>query len=203
MSTPEQVLKHYFGYSSFRGQQKKLIDALLEGQDVLAVMPTGAGKSICYQIPSLLVSGLTIVICPLISLMKDQVSALNSNSIPAAYLSSTLSIEERKTVFAMAYANKLKLLYVSPERLLADGLINLCQNIKINYVAVDEAHCISQWGQDFRPSYSKIHEFLQALPERPPVGAFTATATNIVRQDIIKFLELNNPQDAGRRAAAL
>ena len=193
MSTPEQVLKHYFGYSSFRGQQKKLIDALLEGQDVLAVMPTGAGKSICYQIPSLLVSGLTIVICPLISLMKDQVSALNSNGIPAAYLSSTLSIEERKTVFAMAYANKLKLLYVSPERLLADGLINLCQNIKINYVAVDEAHCISQWGQDFRPSYSKIHEFLQALPERPPVGAFTATATNIVRQDIIKFLELNNP----------
>ena len=193
MSTPEQVLKHYFGYSSFRGQQKKLIDALLEGQDVLAVMPTGAGKSICYQIPSLLVSGLTIVICPLISLMKDQVSALNNNGIPAAYLSSTLSIEERKTVFAMAYANKLKLLYVSPERLLADGLINLCQNIKINYVAVDEAHCISQWGQDFRPSYSKIHEFLQALPERPPVGAFTATATNIVRQDIIKFLELNNP----------
>ena len=193
MSTPEQVLKQHFGYSSFRGQQKKLIDALLDGQDVLAVMPTGAGKSICYQIPSLLVSGLTIVISPLISLMKDQVGALNSNGIPAAYLSSTLSIEERKTVFAMAYTGKLKLLYVSPERLLADGLINLCQTVKINYVAVDEAHCISQWGQDFRPSYSKIHEFLQSLPERPPVGAFTATATRTVRQDIIKFLELKNP----------
>ena len=193
MSTPEQFLKQYFGYSSFRGHQKKLIDALLDGQDVLAVMPTGAGKSICYQIPSLLVSGLTIVISPLISLMKDQVGALNKNGIPAAYLSSTLSIEERKTVFAMAYTGKLKLLYVSPERLLADGLINLCQNIKINYVAVDEAHCISQWGQDFRPSYSKIHEFLQSLPERPPVGAFTATATRTVREDIIKFLELKNP----------
>lgn len=193
MSTPEQVLKHYFGYSSFRGQQKNIIDTLLNGQDVLAVMPTGAGKSICYQIPSLLVSGLTIVISPLISLMKDQVGALNNNGIPAAYLSSTLSIEEQKTVFAMAYVGKLKLLYVSPERLLADGLINLCQSVKINYIAVDEAHCISQWGQDFRPSYSKIHEFLQLLPERPPVGAFTATATRTVRQDIIKFLGLNNP----------
>ncbi len=193
MATPEQVLKHYFGYSSFKGQQKKLINNLLDGKDVLAVMPTGAGKSICYQIPSLLVSGLTLVISPLISLMKDQVGALNNNGIPAAYLSSTLSLDERKTVFAMAYSGKLKLLYVSPERLMADGLLNLFQHIKINYVAVDEAHCISQWGQDFRPSYSKIHEFLQSLPERPPVGAFTATATHTVRQDIIKFLGLNNP----------
>ena len=143
MATPEQVLKHYFGYSSFKGQQKKLINNLLDGKDVLAVMPTGAGKSICYQIPSLLVSGLTLVISPLISLMKDQVGALNNNGIPAAYLSSTLSLDERKTVFAMAYSGKLKLLYVSPERLMADGLLNLFQHIKINYVAVDEAHCIS------------------------------------------------------------
>lgn len=193
MPTPEQILKQYFGYSSFRGQQKNIIDTLLDGQDVLAVMPTGAGKSICYQIPSLLVSGLTIVISPLISLMKDQVSSLNNIGIPAAYLSSTLSNDEKKSVFSMAYKGKLKLLYVSPERLLADGLINLCRSVKINYIAVDEAHCISQWGLDFRPSYSKIHEFLNLLPERVPVGAFTATATRNVRQDIVKLLELNNP----------
>lgn len=193
MSTPEQILKQYFGYSNFKGQQKQIIDALLYGQDVLAVMPTGAGKSLCYQIPALCVSGLTVVISPLISLMKDQVNSLIKAGIPSAYLSSTLSQDERKTVFVLAYQGKLKLLYVSPERLLADGLINLCKNIKINYVAIDEAHCISQWGQDFRPSYSKIHEFLLSLPERVPVGAFTATATHSVRQDIIKFLELKNP----------
>lgn len=193
MLNPEQVLNKYFGYTSFRGQQKQIIDSLLEGRDVVAIMPTGAGKSICYQIPALMVKGITVVISPLISLMKDQVRSLIDAGIPAGYISSILSQEEQREILYMAYSGQLKLLYVSPERLLSKSFIGLCSSVQISYIAVDEAHCISQWGHDFRPSYSKISEFLQLLPERPPVGTFTATATKMVCDDIINILNLKNP----------
>lgn len=193
MPTPEAVLKEYFGHAAFRGRQKELVDALLEGRDVLGVMPTGAGKSVCFQVPALLVPGLTVVVSPLISLMKDQVHALVQAGIPAACLNSALSAEERRSVYARAYRGALRLLYVSPERLEMDGFLALFERVPLAYVAVDEAHCISQWGQDFRPSYGKIVEFLNALPERPPVGAFTATATEAVRRDIVRLLGLRDP----------
>jgi ATP-dependent DNA helicase RecQ len=191
MRTPEDILKEYFGHSAFRGRQKELVDALLEGRDVLGVMPTGAGKSVCYQVPALLVPGLTLVISPLISLMKDQVQALEQAGIPAACLNSTMPADAQRTVFARAYRGELRLLYAAPERL--PGLQNLFERVPLAFVAVDEAHCISQWGQDFRPSYGKITDFLAAVPERPPVGAFTATATDAVRQDIVRLLGLRNP----------
>lgn len=191
MRTPEDILKEYFGHSAFRGRQKELVDALLEGRDVLGVMPTGAGKSVCYQVPALLVPGLTLVISPLISLMKDQVQALEQAGIPAACLNSTMPADAQRTVFARAYRGELRLLYAAPERLL--GLQNLFERVPLAFVAVDEAHCISQWGQDFRPSYGKITDFLAAVPERPPVGAFTATATDAVRQDIVRLLGLRDP----------
>lgn len=193
MHTPEAVLKEYFGHAAFRGRQKELVDALLEGRDVLGVMPTGAGKSVCFQVPALLVPGLTVVVSPLISLMKDQVGALTQAGIPAAYLNSALSAEQQRAVYARAYRGELRLLYVSPERLEMSGFQALFERVPLAYVAVDEAHCISQWGQDFRPSYSKIVDFLHALPERPPVGAFTATATEAVRQDIVRLLGLRDP----------
>ena len=191
MRTPEEILKEYFGHSAFRGRQKELVDALLEGRDVLGVMPTGAGKSVCYQVPALLVPGLTLVISPLISLMKDQVQALEQAGIPAACLNSTMPADAQRTVFARAYRGELRLLYAAPERL--PGLQNLFERVPLAFVAVDEAHCISQWGQDFRPSYGKITDFLAAVPERPPVGAFTATATDAVRQDIVRLLGLRDP----------
>ena len=191
MRTPEDILKEYFGHSAFRGRQKELVDALLEGRDVLGVMPTGAGKSVCYQVPALLVPGLTLVISPLISLMKDQVQALEQAGIPAACLNSTMPADAQRTVFARAYRGELRLLYAAPERL--PGLQNLFERVPLAFVAVDEAHCISQWGQDFRPSYGKITDFLAAVPERPPVGAFTATATDAVRQDIVRLLGLRDP----------
>lgn len=188
-----ELLRQRFGYDGFRPGQEPLIDALLKGQDVLGVMPTGAGKSICYQLPALLLPGLTIVISPLISLMKDQVAALNQSGIPAAFLNSTLDAQSYCDILYDARRGLFKLLYVAPERLEADRFMELARDIEISLAAVDEAHCVSQWGQDFRPGYLKIAGFLNALPRRPAVGAFTATATAQVRDDIERLLELRDP----------
>ncbi len=191
--TKEQVLQRYFGYSSFRKGQEEIIDSILNGRDVLAVMPTGAGKSICYQVPALMSDGISIVISPLISLMKDQVESLHSNGISVAFLNSSQSFFEFNEVLHMAYEGEFKMLYVAPERLLTPDFIQLAKNIKISMITVDEAHCISQWGQDFRPSYLKITEFVSKLPYRPVITAFTATATAEVSADIINVLKLINP----------
>ena len=188
-----EVLSRYFGYTQFRGAQEELIDAVLSGRDVLGVMPTGGGKSLCYQIPALLLPGITLVISPLISLMQDQVLALKTAGIPAAYLNSTLSLEQQSLVFRNLRQGRYKILYAAPERLLGEGFLAMAREVPISLVAVDEAHCISQWGQDFRPSYLKIPEFLQTLPQRPVVSAYTATATPTVRRDIQKCLNLRNP----------
>ncbi len=169
------------------------MDALLSGQDVLGVMPTGAGKSICYQLPALLLPGVTLVISPLISLMQDQVASLTQAGIPAAFINSTLSYEQYREVFRRARQGAYKLIYAAPERLNVPGFLRFAQEAEISLVAVDEAHCVSQWGQDFRPSYLKISEFLQLLPRRPPVGAFTATATEQVKEDICRLLPLQEP----------
>lgn len=193
MDKKKELLRQHFGYSDFRQGQSDIIDALLSGRDALGIMPTGAGKSLCYQIPALLFDGLTIVISPLISLMKDQVSSLITAGIAAACLNSSLSQEEYYNVIDNAAAGRYKILYVAPERLEVPEFINLCQRVNISLIAVDEAHCISQWGQDFRPSYLKIVSFIISLPNRPPVGAFTATATGRVRDDIIRILALNSP----------
>lgn len=188
-----EALKQYFGHSEFRFGQENLIDALLAGRDVLGVMPTGAGKSICYQLPALLLPGVTIVISPLISLMKDQVASLTQSGIPAAYLNSTLSQEQHREVFRRARRGAYKLIYVAPERLAVPDFLRFAQETEVSLLAVDEAHCVSQWGQDFRPSYLKIAEFLQSLRCRPPVGAFTATATEQVKEDIRQLLLLRDP----------
>ena len=188
-----EVLSCYFGYTQFRGAQEELIDAVLSGRDVLGVMPTGGGKSLCYQIPALLLPGITLVISPLISLMQDQVLALKSVGVPAAYLNSSLSLEQQSLVLRNLRQGRYKILYAAPERLLGEGLLAMAREVPISLVAVDEAHCISQWGQDFRPSYLKIPEFLQTLPQRPVVSAYTATATPTVRRDIQKCLNLRNP----------
>ena len=187
------MLSRYFGYTQFRGAQEELIDAVLSGRDVLGVMPTGGGKSLCYQIPALLLPGITLVISPLISLMQDQVLALKSVGVPAAYLNSSLSLEQQSLVLRNLRQGRYKILYAAPERLLGEGLLAMAREVPISLVAVDEAHCISQWGQDFRPSYLKIPEFLQTLPQRPVVSAYTATATPTVRRDIQKCLNLQNP----------
>ena len=189
----QEVLSRYFGYTEFRGAQEELIDAVLDRRDVLGIMPTGGGKSLCYQIPALLLPGLTLVISPLISLMQDQVLALKAAGIPAAYLNSSLSMEQRSLVFRNLRQGCYKILYAAPERLLGEGFLAMAREVPISLVAVDEAHCISQWGQDFRPSYLKIPEFLETLPKRPPVCAYTATATPTVRRDIQKCLGLQNP----------
>lgn len=191
--TPEEILKRFFGYDTFRTSQKPLVTHILNGQDTLGVMPTGAGKSICYQVPALMRQGVALVISPLISLMHDQVRALRQAGIPAACLTSAQSQTERAQVLSAARQGKYKLLYAAPERLETPGFRALCQELSIALVAVDEAHCVSQWGQDFRPSYLNIAEFLQTLPNRPPVCAFTATATQRVRQDIIRLLGLQDP----------
>lgn len=188
------ALKRYFGYDSFRSGQSGLVDAILAGRDVLGVMPTGAGKSVCYQIPATLLPGVTIVISPLISLMRDQVDALNDAGIPAAYVNTTQGGDEQAMVLAQAAQGDIKLLYVAPERLETERFRNFATRVPISLVAVDEAHCVSQWGQDFRSSYLGIGEFIAGLPARPTVAAFTATATERVRRDIIGILGLNAPQ---------
>lgn len=193
MSDKLSVLKDYFGHDSFRDGQEQIVDALLDGRDVLCIMPTGGGKSMCYQIPALLFDGVTIVVSPLISLMKDQVGSLVQSGVPAAYINSSLSYPQFLRVLSNTEHGKYKIIYVAPERLLTDGFLDTCKKIKISMVAVDEAHCVSQWGQDFRPSYLKIVSFIKSLENRPIVGAFTATATNDVKEDIKKILRLENP----------
>lgn len=189
----QTLLKQYFGHSTFRPGQETLIDALLEGRDVLGVMPTGAGKSVCYQIPAMMLPGITLIISPLISLMKDQVTALTQAGIPAAYLNSSLTPRQYDAVYAGARAGQYKMIYVAPERLDAPDFLAFANTIQISLVAVDEAHCVSQWGQDFRPSYLRISDFVEGLVQRPTVGAFTATATDVVRGDIEKLLGLRKP----------
>ena len=183
--TAQDILKQYFGYDSFRPGQDELVRAILSGRDTLGIMPTGAGKSICYQVPAMLFPGLTLVISPLISLMKDQVGALVEAGVPAACINSAMSAEEFRDALYFAGRGQYKLLYVAPERLTAPSFLEFAQRVPISMITVDEAHCISQWGQDFRPSYLKILDFLAALPERPLVSAFTATATAEVRDDIV------------------
>lgn len=188
-----EVLKSYFGYGELRQGQGELIDAILSGRDVLGVMPTGGGKSLCYQIPALMLPGVTLVVSPLISLMADQVAALRRSGVSAAFLNSSLSADEARSVYAAACAGEYKLLYVAPERLGTAGFASAARKMDISLAAVDEAHCVSQWGQDFRPSYLHIAEFISSLKRRPTVAAFTATATQQVRADIIKLLELRQP----------
>ena len=187
------TLKHYFGYDSFREGQKKIIDSIMAGRDVLAIMPTGAGKSICYQVPALMLSGITIVVSPLISLMQDQVKALNEAGIHAAYINSSLTEGQINKALSLAAGGRYKIIYVAPERLETYGFLEFSRQADISMVTVDEAHCISQWGQDFRPSYLKIVEFVDGLDKRPIVSAFTATATEEVKNDILCILKLNNP----------
>lgn len=187
------VLKEYFGHDSFREGQGRITDSLLGGRDVLGIMPTGAGKSICYQVPALMFDGITIVVSPLISLMKDQVSALVQSGVAAAYINSSLTHAQYLKVLQNIKSGKYKIIYVAPERLCAPAFLGICRNLNISMVAVDEAHCVSQWGQDFRPSYLKIPDFIDALNSRPVVGAFTATATGAVRDDIKTLLRLVSP----------
>ena len=192
---PIDILKQYFGYDTFREGQRPLIDSVLKGRDVLGIMPTGAGKSMCFQVPALMMEGITLVISPLISLMKDQVGALNQAGVHAAFLNSSLTMGQYVKALRLAKEGRYKIIYVAPERLETEGFLEfvLSENVHISFLAVDEAHCVSQWGQDFRPSYLKIMEFLKKLPYRPVVGAYTATATEDVRDDIMDILELKNP----------
>lgn len=191
--TPEQALKILFGYDSFRAGQKSVIDSILTGRDAFAVMPTGAGKSVCYQIPAVLLPGITLVVSPLISLMQDQVKALNEAGVPAAFINSSLSEKDYNETIRRARQGIYKIIYIAPERLVTEGFLALAKSVPISMVTVDEAHCISQWGQDFRPSYMKIVEFVKTLEKRPIISAFTATATETVREDIICTLGLQNP----------
>ena len=191
--TKQELLKTHFGYDTFREGQEAVIDALLAGKDVLAVMPTGAGKSICYQVPALMMKGITLVISPLISLMKDQVRSLNQAGISAAYLNSSLTQGQYFTALRYAKAGRYPIIYVAPERLTTDAFLDFALSAEISMIAVDEAHCVSQWGQDFRPSYLKIAEFVAQLPKRPVISAFTATATKEVREDIARLLDLKDP----------
>lgn len=188
-----QVLKQYFGYDEFRDGQETLIDSILSGRDVLGIMPTGAGKSLCFQIPALMMDGITLVISPLISLMKDQVEALNQAGVHAAYFNSSLTVSQYYKALSYAREGRYPIIYVAPERLVTEEFLDFALNVKISMVAVDEAHCVSQWGQDFRPSYLKIVEFIDRLKVRPVVSAFTATATKEVRDDISDILMLQEP----------
>ena len=187
------LVRNIYGYDQFRPGQEALIDAVLSGRDVMGIMPTGGGKSMCYQLPGLMLPGLTVVISPLISLMRDQVQALTAAGIPAAYLNSSLSAAEAKNVYRNLYQGNCKILYVAPERLDNEAFSGLMEKMSVSFVAVDEANCISQWGQDFRPSYLRIQQFIESLPRRPVVGAYTATATVQVQKDIVRLLKLNNP----------
>lgn len=193
MKTKHQILKEYFGYDEFREGQEVIIDYILAGKDVLGIMPTGAGKSLCYQIPALMLEGITLVVSPLISLMKDQVSALNQAGVMAAFLNSSLTQGQYFKALDFAKSGKYKIIYIAPERLMTDSFMDFAMHADISFFAVDEAHCVSQWGQDFRPSYLKIIQFVESLPVRPPIGAFTATATETVKEDIQKILELKVP----------
>lgn len=184
------VLKQYFGYDHFRSGQEELIQSILEKKDTLGIMPTGAGKSICFQIPAMVLEGITIVVSPLISLMKDQVSALIQAGIPAAFLNSSLSANQYRLALRYATEGRYKIIYIAPERLLTDEFLYFSSQVNISMVSIDEAHCVSQWGQDFRPSYLKIKRFIETLSMRPIISAFTATATKEVRNDIIEILEL-------------
>lgn len=191
--TPIEILKQYFGYDAFRGEQTGLIDTLLHGRDALCVMPTGAGKSLCYQIPAMLLPGVTIVVSPLISLMRDQVQSLVANGIPAAYINSSLSESQCERAMLNARGGQYKIIYIAPERLLTPSMLALARTLRISLLAVDEAHCVSQWGQDFRPSYLDIPIFAGELSARPVLAAFTATATPRVREDICNALGLEKP----------
>lgn len=193
MNQKNQVLKKYFGYDNFREGQDVLINSILEGKDTVGIMPTGAGKSLCYQIPALILEGITIVISPLISLMKDQVSTLNQAGIHAAFLNSSLSYNQYRLALEYAKQGRYKIIYVAPERLMTKEFLDVFLELNISMVSIDEAHCVSQWGQDFRPSYLKINNFIDILPKRPIVSAFTATATSEVKDDIIEILKLQNP----------
>lgn len=188
-----QTLKQYFGYDSLRTGQEELINGILAGRDVLGIMPTGAGKSLCYQLPALILKGITLVISPLISLMSDQVKALNQAGVHAAYINSSLTENQIRMALSYASQGRYKIIYVAPERLNTPRFLDFACNADISMLTVDEAHCISQWGQDFRPSYLEIAGFLTRLPRRPIVSAFTATATERVKNDIVASLELNNP----------
>lgn len=193
MEQARAALRTYFGYDSFRQGQEELVGAILEGRDVLGIMPTGAGKSVCYQIPAVLLPGLTIVVSPLISLMKDQVDALNENGIPAALLNSTLTAAEMNRRYREIEAGRYRVVYIAPERLESDRFTDWLGRVEVSLVAVDEAHCISQWGHDFRPSYLSVARLTDRLEPRPVVAAFTATATPEVREDIAKRLRLQEP----------
>lgn len=188
------VLRKYFGYGEFRQGQEKIIDAILQGRDAFGIMPTGAGKSVCFQVPAILLKGVTIVISPLISLMKDQVSALESCGIPSVYINTAMTEREFANAVYKIVRGDVKLIYVAPERLFTSTFSSLCKKINVSLVAVDEAHCVSQWGQDFRPGYLKIKDFIDSFEHRPVLCAFTATATPKVRQDVEKLLELDNPE---------
>jgi len=188
------ILDQYFGYAQFREGQEEVIDSILSGNDAFGIMPTGAGKSVCFQIPALLLPGLTLVISPLISLMKDQVRALNEAGVHAAFFNSSLSSVQYLKALELAKQGKYKIIYVAPERLLLDNFIEFAKCVDISMISVDEAHCVSQWGQDFRPSYLKIMEFVDRLDNRPIISAFTATATKAVMEDVISVLHLNHPK---------
>ena len=193
MENPYSVLKRVFGYDQFRPGQKEIVDAILAGRDVLVVMPTGAGKSICYQVPALMMPGITLVVSPLISLMQDQVRALVAAGVPAAYLNNSLTDNQKALMLRRAQEGRYKIIYVAPERLQMPGFLRFAGEQPISMVTVDEAHCISQWGHDFRPSYLQIRDFVGQLPRRPVVSAFTATATARVREDIQDKLGLDRP----------
>lgn len=190
-----QILKQYFGYDGFRQGQLTAIDSILSGRDTVAIMPTGGGKSICFQVPAMMFRGITVVISPLISLMNDQVRALSQCGIAAAYLNTSLDEKVISRVLSEAEKGKYKIIYVAPERLLTQSFRNLCSRVEISFVAIDEAHCVSQWGQDFRPGYLDIKEFIASFKKRPVIAAFTATATEIVKQDICSLLGLINPKE--------
>ena len=193
MNIPLKLLKQYFGYISFRKGQEEIISNILNKKDCLAILPTGAGKSICYQIPSLIFSNLTIVISPLISLMKDQVDKLNKKNIPAIYLNSNMTNTECNIIMKNIQLGKYKLLYIAPERLDNRNFVEIVKNTSVSLIAIDEAHCVSEWGHDFRKSYLNISKFISLLTLRPVITAFTATATKLVKKDIINILALKNP----------